>query len=188
MGLICGFCTLALKQPHTRPLPQTRKKTQYLFVVSREKEVQVKENGRPDSTISSPSFLHFSFFTAPSLLPSWCTSLFLYAPFIPLIDGLHLWKRRGFGNVYDYWIQNGKARGREEDSKGTWKKRWKVTLLTLGSVDGGTREGQQNKSTSTVRGRKLIPPRCCANVGRGARLPHWRSGHQTPPYFSVWSP
>lgn len=102
--------------------------------------------------------------------------------------GYICWKWRGFGSVYDYWIQNREARGREGDGKGTWKKRWKVTLLTLGSVDGGTREGQQNKSASTVRGRKLIPPRCCASVGRGARLPHWRSGHPTPPHFSVWSP
>ncbi len=113
------------------------------------------------------SFSWFSFFTAPSLLPSLCTSSFLHAPFIPLIDGLHLWKCRGFGSVYDYRIQRGAARGREDDSKDTWKKRWKVTLLTLGSVDGGRAGGAAKWKCGHSERQEVNPPQVLCQCWRG---------------------
>lgn len=56
----------------------------------------------------------------------------------------------------------------------------------------GGQEGRQNESAATARGRKLIPPRCCASVGRGYRAsPLAQRTACTPPRLatlaSVWN-
>lgn len=57
---------------------------------SKSKKVKKERKGRLDF---KPFILHslpsFPLFIAPSFLPSQCTSSFLLAPFIPLIEGLH---------------------------------------------------------------------------------------------------
>lgn len=87
----------------------------------------VKEKGkvRLSQAISSRSFLYFPF----SLLPFLCTSSFLHAPFIPLIDVLHLWKWRGFGSVYDYRIQNGPSQREGGRQQGHMKEKMKSDLI-----------------------------------------------------------
>lgn len=46
-------------------------------------------------------------------------------------------------------------------------------------------EGWQNKSAGTVRGRKLIPPRCCASVERGVPDQPTGTADMKPPLLTA---
>lgn len=83
----------------------------------------------------------------------------------------------------------GRARGREEDSKDTWKKRWKVTLSTLGFVDGGKAGGAAKWKRGHSERQEVNPPQVLCQCCRGgARPAHWHSRQHVPPHASEWSP
>lgn len=87
-----------------------------------------KEKGRVRLSQALSSFLLFFIFLF-SLLPFLCTSSILCAPFIPLIDVLHLWKWGEFGSVYDYRIQNGPSQRERGRRQGHMKEKMKSDLI-----------------------------------------------------------
>lgn len=87
-----------------------------------------------------------------------------------MITGSRIWQPAG-----------GRKRARTHERK---DEKWPCWPLDL-----WTEEGRQNKSAGTVRGRKLIPPRCCASVDRGVPdQPTGTADIKPPPHSSVWSP
>lgn len=179
VGLICAFCMLSLKGAHL----STHTGAHTNIVGSNEKGKKEGKKAREDQAKAFVLILLFSFaFSLPSVFSSsFFQSAFhlfdRWATFVAIERDLEVCVITG--------SRMGTASGRGGGGycKDTWKRRWNVTLLTLGSVDGRRAGGAAKWKRGHSERQEVNPPRCCASVGRGYQADPLAQWTPCPPSF-----
>lgn len=154
---------------HLSTYTATQKHNIYWKWVRKRTFKKKKREGQTKPSHFFSFFSSFSLFSAPSLPASFPVHLLLstcfFHPFdrwATFVEMERIWKCVWLQDPEWAEPEGGRKTARTHERK---DEKWPCRPLDLWTEE--RREGRQNESAGTVRGRKLIPPRCCASVVGG---------------------